>query len=342
MRPSPAPSLAPSPLDILWQPPAIMSIMLVAEGLALILALAPDAVGDRWVFFGLASLTVQWIVLLALAGLYAMRAPLARRSWQQTAWIAVLLLLGSTCLVGTVAWVVLHRSWSLTNAAWLGLLWRMSAIALSVGLLGLAAMQNYWHARLLAVRVKQAELEALQARIRPHFLFNTLNTAAALVHARPADAEQLILDLADLFRAALAGPRNIPLAEELALARRYLEIEALRFGDRLRVHWRLPDPLPAVMVPALSIQPLVENAIRHGVELSPSGGDIVIEVDTDEETARILVSNTLAIGNAVTDGHQVGQASARARIGDLTGGRGRLDTRSEDGRYIATITLPLH
>ena len=341
MRPSPTSSPVPSPLDILWQPPAILSIMLVAEGLALILALAPNAVGDRWVFFGLASLMVQWIVLLALAGLYALRVRLAGRPWQQTAWISVVLLLGSTWLVGAAAWLILHGAWSLTDAAWLGLLWRMTAIALIVGLLGLATMQNYWQARLLAVRVKQAELEALQARIRPHFLFNTLNTAAALVHARPADAEQLILDLADLFRAALSGPRDIPLSEELALARRYLEIEALRFGDRLRVHWRLPDPLPAVMVPALSIQPLVENAIRHGVELSPEGGEIIIEVDADAAAARILISNPLAVGASVADGHQVGQASARARIGDLTGGRGRLETRSEDGRYIATITLPL-
>src|SRR5690606_11628475 len=106
-----------------------------------------------------------------------------------------------------------------------------------------------------AVRAKQAELEALQARIRPHFLFNTLNTGAALVHARPGEAERLLLGLSDLFRAALAGPGELPLEDELGLARRYLEIEALRFGPRLQVNWQLPAPLPEVWVPTLSIQP---------------------------------------------------------------------------------------
>ena len=90
------------------------------------------------------------------------------------------------------------------------------------------------------MRAKQSELQALQARIRPHFLFNTLNTGAALVHPRPEEAERLLLDLADLFRAALAGPRQILLEDELSLARRYLEIEALRFGERLQVRWELP------------------------------------------------------------------------------------------------------
>lgn len=104
---------------------------------------------------------------------------------------------------------------------------RILALAVVVGLIGLLTYQNYWRSRQLAVRAKQLELEALQARIRPHFLFNTLNTGAALVHAQPDAAERVLLDLADLFRSALRGPQLIPLAEELALAHRYLEIEQL-------------------------------------------------------------------------------------------------------------------
>src|SRR3546814_8191172 len=110
------------------------------------------------------------------------------------------------------------------------------------------------------------------ARVRPHFLFNTLNSGIALVRQRPEQAEELLLGLSDLFRAALARPHDVALGEELALVRRYLEIEAVRFGPRLRVAWRLPGPLPEVAVPALSVQALVENAVRHGIERSPGGG----------------------------------------------------------------------
>src|SRR5690606_9580864 len=117
---------------------------------------------------------------------------------------------------------------------------RMAGLTLCVGLLGLAVFYHHWRATQLAVQAKQAQLEALQARIRPHFLFNTLNTGVALVRERPGEAERLLLDLSDLFRAALAGPPTIPLEDELALARRYLEIEQLRFGPRLQVKWEVP------------------------------------------------------------------------------------------------------
>ncbi|MDQ3039350.1 MAG: histidine kinase [Pseudomonadota bacterium] len=191
------------------------------------------------------------------------------------------------------------------------------------------------------LRAKQAELEALQARIRPHFLFNTLNTGAALIRGQPGAAETLLLDLADLFRAALAAPHEITLAEELGLTRRYLEIEALRFGDRLQTHWDLPDPLPAVLVPALSIQPLAENAIRHGIESSAEGGQLAISVDTDDQRVRISVRNPIRAGFTTgLKGHQVGLASVRARIEAVSHGMGRLETRVEDDCYVATLTIP--
>jgi len=230
----------------------------------------------------------------------------------------------------------------MANGGWQSLFLRFTGIALTVGLLVLAAYQNHWRAKQMAVLAKQSELEALQARIRPHFLFNTLNTGAALVHQRPADAEQLLLDLADLFRAALAGPREIPLQEELALARRYLEIESLRFGERLQVVWRLPETIPVVDTPTLSIQPLVENAIRHGVEHRPTGGTIEIEVTSDPGVVRITVRNPIPAGNNRNNtGHQVGLNSVRARVEALTHGRGRVETSAMGGVYTASISLPV-
>lgn len=333
--------LAIDPLDTLWKAPAIAFAVVAGEGLALVLALAPGADGDRWVYFGLASLLIQWITLLTLATLFALRRPLARLSPIRVAQTALGLLLAWTWLLGGGAAYMLRHRWSAAGD-WLPVLGQLTVIALAVGLLGLVAFQNYWRARQLAVRAKQSELAALHARIRPHFLFNTLNTATALVHDRPGDAEHVLLDLADLFRAALTGPREVPLADELALAHRYLKIEALRFGARLRVHWDLPATLPAVMVPTLSIQPLAENAVRHGVEPSATTTDIEIRVQVDAQVVRVIVGNTLPhAGSATATGHRVGLIATRDRIHALAHGRGRLDTRIEDGRYLAIITLPL-
>ncbi len=332
----------PSPLEALWQPQALVAVLLAGEGLAALLALAPGNQSDRWVHFGLASIMIQWVALLTLAGLYVMRGPLAGLAPPRVAWIALSLLLLSTWLAGAASWWMLKAPDPARNQDWPAYLLQLSAMALTVGLLGLAAFQNFWRARRMAVLAKQSELEALQARIRPHFLFNTLNTGAALVHDQPGQAERLLLDLADLFRAALSGPRDIPLADELALARRYLEIESLRFGDRLRLGWDLPDPLPDVLMPALSIQPLVENAIRHGVEPAANGARVDVAVKVDGDAVLVVISNDLPPrGATAAPGHHVGLASARERIEALSQGRGKLETETRDGRFIATIRMPL-
>ncbi len=208
-------------------------------------------------------------------------------------------------------------------------------------MLGLAAFENYWRSRHLAVQAKESELEALQARIRPHFLFNTLNTGVALVHQQPGKAERLLLDLADIFRAALASPREIDLQEELALARRYLEIETMRFGDRLKVDWQQPEDLPKAKVPSLSIQPLIENAVRHGIERLPDGGDIRIEISTAPGKVVVVVSNPLpTTAGAAGNGYRIGLKSSQARIEAMTEGHGTLRVDTKDGRYTATMVLP--
>ena len=330
------------PLDTLWQATSIIWVILAGEALAIVLALAPGVVGERLIYFGIASFVIQWIAMMSLGLLYLARGQLAKLRPVVVAQTALGVLLLSTWLVCGLAWLLLQDIWPTPVGGWLVFSAQLSAIALTVGLLGLAAFQNHWRTRQLAVRAKQSELEALQARIRPHFLFNTLNAGAALIHARPEEAERLLLDLADLFRAALAGPSQLPLAEELSLAQRYLEIEKLRFGQRLRVQWRLPDTLPQIEVPTLSIQPLVENAIRHGVEPSTAGGEIRIAVTQQPGWVLITIDNALPESQALAaTGHQVGLNSVRARVIALTQGHGSVDTTMAHGRYIAVIRLPL-
>lgn len=327
---------------MLWQPTTLIWVVLGGEGLAALFALVPNDGQGRWIQFGLASFMIQWVLLLTLGGLYLLRERLRAVRPLLIACLAITLLVLSMWIACGVAWLVLDGEWGMSRNAWGGMVARFTAVTLTVGMLGLAAFHNHWRTRQLAVRAKQAELEALQARIRPHFLFNTLNTGAALVHQRPEEAERLLLDLSDLFRAALAGPREITLADELALVRRYLEIEGLRFGDRLRVEWQVPAALPDLSVPALSIQPLVENAIRHGVEPVATGGDVHLQVATNGDWLEVTVANALPSAPVrPTTGHQVGLNAVRARIQAMTHGRGSVRTTTAEGRYTAVIRIPL-
>ncbi|MFN3702763.1 sensor histidine kinase [Thermomonas sp.] len=327
------------PLAALWRPPALLGVVLGGEALAAILALAPAQDSDRLVHFGLASLGIQWVALGTLCALYLLRRPLRRLAPRRLAWVGLALFLGMSLLVAMAAWSVLAMS-GVTEVGRQDFVLRSAALALVVGLIGLLTYQNYSRSRWLAVRAKQLELEALQARIRPHFLFNTLNTGAALVHARPDAAERVLLDLADLFRSALRGPRLVPLAEELALTRRYLEIESLRLGERLQLHWDVPEALPDAQVPSLSIQPLAENAIHHGIERLPAGGRMDVQVRPTGTGIQIVVTNDLTDAPGERQGHAVGLASVRERLQAMTGGRGTLETALEDGRFVARVLLP--
>jgi two-component system sensor histidine kinase AlgZ len=330
------------PLDALWQPQAVAWMMLAGEALALVLTLAPGGHHTYWTYFALASLLIQWVALLTLGMLYVARDVLRTRTPQFVARLALAVLVSNALLVSFIVGAILGPDWlDDESLSWSGVILRVAALAVVVGLLGLAAFQSHWRARKAAVRAKQADLESLQARIRPHFLFNTLNTGAALVHRHPERAEQLLLDLADLFRAALAGPRDIPLAEELDLVRRYLDIEAMRFGERLRVEWALPAIVPHVQVPALSIQPLVENAIRHGVERIERGGRVEISLSETARHVLVRVRNALVLGDASRPhSHGVGLSASQARIEALTGGLGSVETRIEGEHFVATVRLP--
>ena len=331
---------ATSPLDALFRPQAIVATILVGEALAILLALAPARIADRLVLFGLVSLAVQWVSLGTLALLYLLRARLARLATARLAWMAFGIFLAMSALVSWGGILLVEVADPLAEARPAFLL-RWTGIAVVVGLLGLLAYQNYWRAQQLAVRAKQLELEALQARIRPHFLFNTLNTGAALVHARPDEAERVLLDLADLFRTALRGPQEIPLVEELALARRYLDIEALRLGQRLVVRWQQPPELPGIDVPALSIQPLVENAVRHGIEPRRGGGTLDLHVRIVGDAIEVVVENDLPDAAPPASGHAIGLASSRRRVEALTNGSGRVESGLEQGRYVARVVVPI-
>jgi two-component system, LytTR family, sensor histidine kinase AlgZ len=331
-----------NPLDTLWQGPSMLSVVFIGEAVAALLALAPGFLGDRWVYFGLASLMIQWVILLSLGLLFIFRHALSNMKPIRVSWLALGILLASSIAVASGAWFLMELGLTHLDVSLPVFLSKIVAIALLVGMLSLAAFQNHWQARQLAVKAKQAELEALTARIRPHFLFNTLNAGASLIHGRPEEAERLLLNLADLFRAALSGQQEIRLEEEMELAKGYVEIESLRFADRLNMHWDLPSPLPNIMVPTLSIQPLIENAIKHGMEPSSTRVNVEVIVKQESNIIKIYVINDMPkLKPTIITGHQVGLLSSRERIRALSLGRAELNTRIENDRFIAVINLPL-
>ncbi|MCL7714197.1 sensor histidine kinase [Stenotrophomonas mori] len=329
------------PLDVLFRPAALIAALLVGEAVAALLVLSPQAGGDRLVAFGLLSLAIQWVTLGTLGVLHVLRRPLERLQPQALAWACLGLMLLTTLVVALLCWQLLdvrHEQRLADGAMFVA---RALALALVAGLLALLIFQSHWRAQRLAVAAKQAELDALQARIHPHFLFNTLNTAAALVHQQPEQAEQLLLDLSELFRAALAGPRPVGLHEELQLARRYAEIEQLRFGARMRLEWDLPETLPALSMPPLTLQPLVENAIHHGVERTPGSCLLRIAVVVAAAEVTVTVSNALPPVPTATparSGHGLGLRAVRERV---QAHGGSVVAQAVQGQYRVSVRLPL-
>ncbi len=186
-----------------------------------------------------------------------------------------------------------------------------------------------------------ARLAELQARIRPHFLFNTLNSAIALVREDPARAEAILEDLSELFRHALMEQdESVTLADEITLARRYLEIEEVRFGERLQIEWALDPAAGDARVPPLMLQPLVENAVKHGVEPSAAGAKVKVSTQRRSGSVVIKVTNTVPAGQG-RRGHGVAQNNVRDRLRLLHDVQGQFQAALKDGIYQVRLEVPV-
>jgi len=321
-----------------------LAAMVAGEGVAILLALAPGVEGDRWARLGLASLFVQWVMFAWVALLCAGRRMLSRASLVQVAWIAVAALVLVSLVVGGVSFRLLGELGVDVASLWL-FLWPIAAISLVVGVVGVMGFYAYLRVASLALRVKEAELAALHARIRPHFLFNTLNSIASLIPTRPAEAEAVVVDFAGLLRAALAEAGLVSLADELAVVRGYLAIEAVRLEGRLRVVWSGDvladeDALRRVSVPSLSIQPLVENAVRYGVEPAREGGEVAIDISRAGDEVVVTVRNALVALGERREGAGMALANVRARLDGLFAQGGRLEVVRGEGVFEVRLVVP--
>ncbi|MDB5931076.1 MAG: histidine kinase internal region [Polaromonas sp.] len=198
----------------------------------------------------------------------------------------------------------------------------------------------FWRDKARTPAATAARLAELQSRIRPHFLFNTLNSAIALVRAEPAKAEAVLEDLSELFRSALADPaESVTLGQEILLAQRYLEIEQIRFGGRLRVEWHLDPGAALARLPPLLLQPLVENAVRHGVEPSASGAQIRISTARRGGKVVIKVTNSVPAGTGQA-GHGLALTNVRERLFLLHDVQAQFRTAFKDGLFQVRLEIP--
>lgn len=272
-------------------------------------------------------------VLFWMVSACGLRRPLARLS-RVAQWVAAV---GLGVISGAFGWSMLAFIFVEARSlmSWL-------APMFAGGLLSAALF--YWlrlraQARLPADTA--ARLAELQSRIRPHFLFNTLNTAIALARLDPARTEHLLEDLAELFRVALTeSGESVSLAEEVMLAQRYIAIEQVRFGSRLQVSWELDPDAGTARVPPLLLQPLVENAVRHGVEPSPDGG--VIRVRTRVKRAHAVVSIVNTLPKAPSrPGSGIALRNVRERLNLMHDVAAQFDTKRDGDVFRAQIVIPL-
>lgn len=304
--------------------------LLAANGLMLAAALAGN--------HGLARLPaeitelaalVEPALLLVLALLFVLAPWLQRQPPQRGFLIVVALATVTTALLDALL------AWFLGGLAG----WRAPLAAGS----GTALMLSWFSLRALAQApaLAEARLMALTARIRPHFLYNSLNAVLGVLREDPRRAEVALEELAELFRAIMRDNRElVPLSEEIALARKYLDIERLRLGERLQVRWEVDDCPPEALVPPLLLQPLLENAVYHGIEPAAVPGEICVRISATRDGVRITIDNPLIDPREQRSGNHMALENLRERLMLFYDLEARLDCGERDGRYCVRIDLP--
>ena len=319
----------------------VFGVVVSAELLAIVLTLGTSpGPGQFWNELSLRSLYIQWVALSVSALYCGLRVPLGRLSHSVAGILAWLLVQLVTLAVFLLAQALELRG----EAPLLPALVHHLAIAGIVGAMLLRYLYEQHRERQRELAESQARLQALQARIRPHFLFNSMNTIASLTRVDAELAEQVVEDLSDLFRATLSDvSHRSSLQRELELARGYLRIEAQRLGDRLRVNWDIENLPPDAPVPELLLQPLLENAVYHGVEPSTDGGEITISGRFRDGIANLAVRNTLPVGPVVRarKGNQMAQQNVRERLEAAFGEAAGMVVGQVDGRYQVRIHFPV-
>ncbi|NCF24924.1 MAG: sensor histidine kinase [Gammaproteobacteria bacterium] len=324
----------------------VFVIVIVAALVAIVLTLAGNTESGRFLFeLSKTALFVLWLALLGCALMCVLRSRLEGAGKTRAFVFGFLILLAMCLLLAEIAYqltrifaesVIIHDS----HAGFLFRTFMVSAIVIALGMRYLYVSSEW---RRSIVLEAQARISALQALIRPHFLFNSMNTIASLTRTDPRQAEEAVEDLSDLLRANLSTAKNrTSLKQELETAAIYQRIEKLRLGDRLRVRWDVQDLPMRALIPSLTIQPLLENAIYHGIELLPEGGDVTVTGKRDGSDLVIAMSNPVASGTERSKGgNKMAMNNIRQRFELAYGNRASVEVSDERDRFTVSLRFPL-
>jgi len=333
-----APTLLPDFCDVR----NLFALVLLTEILAIILALAASSSSSQfWDYLALSSFLMLWIALLNAAILCLLRNWLHKQKQNICLLLCFCLMMSISLLVTLVANRVFGFNNNAMDTLFLLRVMTISAVIYFL-LLRYFYIQQQWRLNLAAQ--SYAEIQALRARIRPHFLFNSMNTIASLIAISPETAEEAIEDLSDLFRASLSEQNMNRLSDEIELTKSYLAIESLRLGDRLQTEWQIDENLLDIEIPALCIQPLAENAIYHGIEPIEKGGKILISALQIDNKLILSVSNPLMSekqSSAFKRGNQMAQDNIKQRLKLVYGNNGKFIINDTKDNYTVSLIIPL-
>jgi two-component system sensor histidine kinase AlgZ len=309
----------------------LLLVNLMAVVAAVLQSDSPDQIMARLAEM---SAFLQPVLLLGLLLLYAASPLLNRLPY----WSGV----GMVFLVAVVITAMVHAAAS-SLFVFEYAFPRMRALLIAVVVTAIVLYYFNMRQRALSPALIEARLQALQARIRPHFLFNSINAVLSLMRSHPKRAETALEDMADLFRVLMADNRDlVPLAQEIALSRQYLALEKLRLDERLNIAWQIDNMPPDALIPPLVLQPLLENAVYHGIEPLPDGGEITINIHSDRDQVHLVLSNPYNAQKDRTSGNKMALTNIQERLALHFDAEASMTSRMDNGRYEVHIVIPYH
>lgn len=323
----------------------VFVVVLIAELVAILLTLAAyNTPGMFLIELAKTSLFVLWLAILGSVVMCLFRSRL-ESTGKTVAFVVSFIVLEVVCLVLAELAYQITRIFAesvIIDDSHSGFLLRSFAISSIVIALTMRYLYVSSEWRRSIVLEAQARISALQALIRPHFLFNSMNTIASLTRTDPRQAEEAVEDLSDLLRANLGGAGDrTTLKEELEVAAIYQRIEKLRLGDRLNVRWNIENLPMRALIPSLIIQPLLENAIYHGIELLPEGGDVVVTGERDNDYLVITISNPVAVGKQRSkDGNKMAMSNIQQRFELAYDSRADVDVDESESSFSVRLRFP--
>jgi two-component system sensor histidine kinase AlgZ len=326
---------------------SVIVLVVAAELLAVVMSLIASLYEHVSALdFAMLSIFIQWVALSSAAILCILSKRLRAMPRAMAASLVGLLVVLDTFLFSLAARAIMD--WFVVGAAdpsyriWSNEVLIHSTIA---AILAGVVMRYFYVQEQLRIKDEaelQSRIQALQSRIRPHFLFNSMNIIASLIAVDPKTAEEVVEDLSRLFRASLreAGD-EVNLGHELELCRRYIRIEQLRMGERLKVEWQIHVDPETIRIPLLTLQPLLENAIYHGIQPLNEGGTVQVSVRNEGEDIVLRVGNPIPDRESQHRGNRMALENIRHRLEALYGRQASVASGAKDGHYEVVISYPL-